>query len=382
MKQITNLYERFFPTARVLPAGIYHFQSNEGANGPYRLHLRLEADGEGILILNASTVLHLNKTAAEFAYYLVHSYSDDEVSKQMRKRYNVDPEVARKDYDQFKSQLDTLINTPDLDPVTFLDFDQKDLYTAAVSAPYRLDCALTYLTDEGSQSYAPVDRVKGELALADWKIILDNAWKAGIPHVIFTGGEPTLRKDLPEIIAYAEKIGLVSGLMTNGIRLADMDYTRTLLMNGLDHLTIVLDTENDQAWSAIRLIMPEDISVTVHITLTEPVLPEVNSLLDYLVKLGVRNISLSIGDLALKEDLKQVSQMVSEKGLKLVWDLPVPYSHLHPVALELAETEVPQGAGKAWLYVEPDGDVLPAQGVNEVLGNLLNDPWEKIWKKS
>ena len=66
--------------------------------------------------------------------------------------------------------------------------------------------------------------------------------------------------------------------------------------------------------------------------------------------------------------------------MRLVWDLPVPYSHFHPVALELAEhEEVPQGAGKAWLYVEPDGDVLPAQGVNQVLGNLLNDSWNKIW---
>ena len=61
--------------------------------------------------------------------------------------------------------------------------------------------------------------------------------------------------------------------------------------------------------------------------------------------------------------------------LRLVYDLPVPYSRLHPVALELAQTgeEAPQGAGKAWLYVEPDGDVLPAQGILKVLGNLLDD---------
>jgi organic radical activating enzyme len=382
MNRITKLYDRFFPSFKVLPAGIYHFQSAEGPNGPYRLHLRLEANGEGILILNASTVLHLNKTAAEFAYYLVHSNSDDDVSKQLRKRYNVDPEVARKDYDQFKSQLDTLINTPDLDPVTFLNLDQKELYTAAISAPYRLDCALTYLLDEGSLGYAPVDRVKRELELDEWKKILDNAWKAGIPHVIFTGGEPTLRQDLPQIISYTEKIGMVCGLLTNGIRLADADYARTLLMNGLDHLMLVLDTENDEAWTALRNVIKEDISVTVHITLTEQVLPEVNSLLDYLGKLGVRQISLSISDLALKDALQKVSQTVAEKGLRLIWDLPVPYSQFHPVALELAEhNEVPQGAGRAWLYVEPDGDVLPAQGVNEVMGNLLNDPWEKIWVK-
>jgi MoaA/NifB/PqqE/SkfB family radical SAM enzyme len=38
------------------------------------------------------------------------------------------------------------------------------------------------------------------------------------------------------------------------------------------------------------------------------------------------------------------------------------------------------GAGRAWLYVEPDGDVLPDQSIDRVLGNFLRDPWEKIWQ--
>ena len=64
----------------------------------------------------------------------------------------------------------------------------------------------------------------------------------------------------------------------------------------------------------------------------------------------------------------------------LVWDLPVPYSAHNPVQLEVPAGELLEGAGRAWLYVEPDGDVRPAQDSETVLGNLLNDPWEKIWK--
>jgi MoaA/NifB/PqqE/SkfB family radical SAM enzyme len=64
-------------------------------------------------------------------------------------------------------------------------------------------------------------------------------------------------------------------------------------------------------------------------------------------------------------------------GVPLVWDLPAPYSNLNPLALEL-ETP-PQGAGRAFLYVEPDGDVLPGQGIDHVLGNLLRDDWASIW---
>ena len=67
--------------------------------------------------------------------------------------------------------------------------------------------------------------------------------------------------------------------------------------------------------------------------------------------------------------------------MNLIWDLPVPYSRLNPVALETEAESPPSGAGRAWLYVEPDGDVLPTQGVNQVLGNILRDPWVKIWQE-
>jgi MoaA/NifB/PqqE/SkfB family radical SAM enzyme len=50
--------------------------------------------------------------------------------------------------------------------------------------------------------------------------------------------------------------------------------------------------------------------------------------------------------------------------------------------MEMIEDKMAEGAGKAWLYVEPDGDVLPAQGINRVLGNLLRDQWESVWTQA
>jgi hypothetical protein len=67
-------------------------------------------------------------------------------------------------------------------------------------------------------------------------------------------------------------------------------------------------------------------------------------------------------------------------ALTLVWDLPVPYSAFNPIALE---TEAAlSGAGRSWLYVEPDGDVLPAQGQNRVLGNLVSQTWAELWQQA
>jgi MoaA/NifB/PqqE/SkfB family radical SAM enzyme len=50
--------------------------------------------------------------------------------------------------------------------------------------------------------------------------------------------------------------------------------------------------------------------------------------------------------------------------------------------LRLEASVAPDGAGRAWLYVEPDGDVLPSQGIDRLLGNILRDPWSEIWRRA
>jgi hypothetical protein len=380
MDQIQHFIQRFFPPAQPLAPGIYHYQAPADAANPLRLHLRIDPDGEGVLIVNASTVLRLNQTAVELAYHLVQQTPELEIGKQMSARYHIAANVAIKDFSEFKQRLETLIQTPDLDPVGFLGFDRAAPYTSAVLAPYRLDCALTYrLTTPRSQELAPVERVKRELLSEEWEMIMKKAWDAGVPHVILTGGEPTLRPDLPELIAFTEKVGMVCGLLTDGLRLTDRHYLRQILEAGLDHVMLLLDPALEPSWEALRDLIDVDISTTVHLTVTAKNADTIPALFDRLVKMRVKQISLSTDDPGMKDKLVTLRHLSAEKGLTLIWDLPVPYSRFHPVALELAEGEETQGAGRAWLYVEPDGDVLPAQGINQVMGNLLTDPWEAIW---
>jgi molybdenum cofactor biosynthesis enzyme MoaA len=100
----------------------------------------------------------------------------------------------------------------------FLDFERVEPYSKEVSAPYRLDCALTYKTVDESHDAVPVERVKRELVTDEWKIILQKAWQVGIPQIVFTGGEPTLRPDLNELIPLL-KSRAGNGLLTDGKRL-------------------------------------------------------------------------------------------------------------------------------------------------------------------
>jgi len=382
-----NLFQKikaFFSNKEPLSPGMYTYKSPSDASDQYRLHLRIEKDGSGILVINAATILHLNQTAVEFAYHFIQQTEVDIVINQVSKRYQVDKSQIKADFMAFKDKIDTLIHTPDLDPVTYLDIERQEPYSAEISAPYRMDCALTYRVGEGSHiEHAPVDRVDRELSTEEWGIILNKAAKIGIPHLLFTGGEPTLREDLPDLILKAEELGLVTGLLTNGLKLGDDDYRNTLLRNGLDHLMIVFDTKKEEMWRILEMVLAEDIFTTVHLTLRKDEI--LNHQIKRLAEMGANALSLSTVDKNMNEKLQELRDTAAVQQLDLVWDLPVPYSCNNPVALELEEAddsqEPPEGAGKAWLYVEPDGDVLPAQGMyDQILGNFLTDPWEDIWK--
>lgn len=381
MKIFNRLADRFAKIAP-LPEGMHHLQSVSADHKPFRVHLRLRKDGSGVFIVNAATVLHLNPTAAEYAFHFIKGTEPVEAAKQIASRYRVQKSVALEDYKDFLVRIETLVTSQDVDPVSYLDFERVAPHSADLTAPLRLDCALTYKLPKDTQAeYAPVKRVDRELTTEEWKSILDTAWRMGVPHITFTGGEPTLRDDLPDLIAHAEKNGQVCGLLSDGLKLADKDYRQTLLQTGLDHLLFLLQPKSEISWQALEAVMPEDLFVTAHVTVDAHNVKNIDATLERLAALQVKSISLSLADLSLKSNLDSIMQKAADLNIKVNFDLPVPYSAQNPVALETEEDEVPSGAGKAWLYVEPDGDVLPAQGMAEnVLGNLLRDEWGMIFR--
>ena len=380
MKIFNRLADQF-KNVKPLPEGTHHLQAMLDEK-PYRLHLRMGKEGSGTLVVNAATILHLNPTATEYAYHFIKGTPPEEAAREISKRYRISKGVALEDYQDFVDRIHTLIETPDLDPVSYLDFERVAPHSADLAAPVRLDCALTYkLPAKTKAEYAPTKRVDRELTTEEWGQILDMAWQAGVPHVTFTGGEPTLREDLPDLIAHAEKNGQVCGLLTDGLKLAEKSYLHTLLNTGLDHLLFLLQPDNEESWKALETIMPEDLFTTVHITVNKKTFKKMGEILERLAELEVTSLSIGLADTSLAESMDDVRTKAANLGMQLAFDLPVPYSADNPVAFETAEDEVPSGAGKSWLYIEPDGDVLPAQGMaDQVLGNFLRDFWETIYR--
>jgi MoaA/NifB/PqqE/SkfB family radical SAM enzyme len=390
----------WFAPVEPLSREILHYQTPPDAEQQYRLHLRVEEDGRGLLVVNAATVLHLNQTATEHARLIIQGLDEEEAARTIAQRYRVSRRRARADFARLKDHIQTLATTPDLDPVTFLDMERVDPFSAETSAPYRVDLALTYRVDEaGKVDREARKRVDRELDTEEWKQILQLLWNEGVPHICFTGGEPTLRRDLVDLVRYAEDLGLVTGLLTDGRLLRDQPYLNELLMAGLDHLQVTLESSKPEihdsivgqsgAWAeadtGIGNAVEGDIYVVVHIVVTPANADTMEETITYLVERGVHAVALSsplrsVSDeehSRLQEALSRAQQAAHANGLTVVWDLAAPYSYVNPI--EIDADLPPEQVVRQHLYVEPDGDALPAQGYNVVLGNLLQDPWENIW---
>jgi MoaA/NifB/PqqE/SkfB family radical SAM enzyme len=390
----------WFTPVKPLPRQMLHYQTPPDAEQQYRLHLRLEEDGRGLLVVNAATVLHLNQTAAEYARLLIQGVDEDEAARTMARRYRVSRAVARADYDRLCDHIVTLATTVDLCPVTYLGLERAEPFSAETSAPYRVDLALTYRVDRtGALDPEARRRVERELSTDEWQHVLRLLRDEGVPHVCFTGGEPTLRDDLVKLIRYGEEQGLVTGLLTDGRRLREREYLDELLLAGLDHLQITLASHRPEvhdeivgqagAWqeveAGLRNALDGDIYVVVHVVVVPANADSVVETVEYLAELGVPAVALSSplhgtgGEVRqrLESALEEARNAVHEHDLTLVWDLAAPYSHVNPVEVEAGLSS--EQVLRQHLYVEPDGDVLPAQGYNVVLGNLLRDAWESIW---
>ena len=396
LDRVKSWFEPFKPLSRQ----VLHYQTPPDATQQYRLHLRVEGDGRGLLVVNAATVLHLNQTAAEYARFLIQGADEEDVARAMARRYRVGRDTARADYRRLRDHVVTLATSVDLCPVTYLDLERVEPFSAQTSAPYRVDLALTYRVDEiGGLDPEARRRVDRELTTEEWRRGLAALWEVGVPHVCFTGGEPTLRDDLVELVRYGEELGLVTGLLTDGRRLRLREVLDELLLAGLDHVQITLASHRPEvhdailgragAWreteAGLRNALAGDIYVVVHVVVVPTNAASVAETVAYLAELGVPAVALSsplVGApeedrLRLQAALEQAQDAAHEHGLTLVWDLAAPYSYVNPVEVEVGLP--PERVVRQHLYVEPDGDVLPAQGYNVVLGNLLRDSWETIW---
>src|SRR5689334_11760483 len=84
----------------------------------------------------------------------------------------------------------------------------------------------------------------GELTTAEWQDVLTQAADIGTLQVHFSGGEPTARQDLPQLVRHAISVGLYTNLITSAV-LLDQKRINVLADAGLDHVLISFQDIDD-----------------------------------------------------------------------------------------------------------------------------------------
>lgn len=402
---IVQRVRRLFEPEKPLGKGIYHYRTPDGQEERYRLHLRVEPDGDGVLVINAAKVMHLNRTATEYARLLLEDRSPDDAARHMSRRYRVSRGQARQDYEKLRDTVLTCARTDDVCPISYLDVQRIEPFQTPVTAPYRMDLAITYRCNaDCPHCYVGRDRDFPEMPTERWKEVLNRLWGIGIPHVTFTGGDPTMRDDLRELIACAEDIGMVTGLLTNGRKLADKDYLAGLIAAGLDHVQITIESHDEaihnhmvgcQGWAetvaGIANCVAAGVYLMTNTTLTAENIPTIEETIDFVASLGVSNfacnsliysgkgkeVGTGFTEKELIPVLERVKQAARRNEMRLVWYTPTQYCELDPVKQELGLKTCTAAIYN--MAIEPNGDVIPCQSYYVAMGNILKDSWESIW---
>lgn len=290
-------------------------------------------------------------------------------------------------------------------------------YAKHMNAPHRMDLMISSMEKDGNWNcnqkcvhcYA-AGQTQGnvkELTTSEWKKVIDRCRKAGIPQVTFTGGEPTMREDLVELVDYSK--WFVTRVNTNGVLLTK-ELCKKLYEASLDSIQITFYSSNreihnelvgvnnfDKTVEGIKNALEAGLNVSINTPLCTTNKDYVETL-KFLHELGVKYVSCSgliVTGNAQKEESKQL-QLSSDELYKILQDSVkycnenlIEISFTSPGWIENKKVEelgldIPScGACLSNMAVAPNGDVVPCQSwlsSNGRLGNMLKDKWKDIWQ--
>jgi radical SAM protein with 4Fe4S-binding SPASM domain len=416
-------------------SGVKHVTLNPGSAGVVRIHMippkpRLFGNTPSVILLNGQDILPVTPSwAILLSSFMdaIQSFDGQEIRDADWDKIVADTVAStrrvyrRVEEDTLKNDLWRIIKTlTDIaagrEPDETIGLLSLGEYAGHMKAPHRMDLMVSAVSKDGVWNcnnrclhcYAarqPLSETR-ELTTAEWKRAIDTCLEAGIPQLTFTGGEPTLRVDLVELVDYAT--WFVTRLNTNGICLTE-DLCRALCAASLDSVQVTLYSDDPavhnrlvgaESWEmtvgGIKNAVAAGLSVSVNTPLCALNTDYVGTL-RFLNTLGVRYVSCSglipsgnarseasagtqLGEEDLAALLKDAIDYCKANAMDLSFTSPgwVREARLREIGFKT----VPScGACLSNMAVAPDGTVVPCQSwlSGPGLGNILTTPWHAIW---
>ena len=288
-------------------------------------------------------------------------------------------------------------------------------YAPYMKAPHRMDLMVSAMTRDEKwhcnlkclHCYAAGQELSGEeeLSTDEWKKIIDSLRKIGVPQITFTGGEPTMREDLVELIDHGQ--WFVTRLNTNGVKLTK-EYCEALKKASLDSIQITFYSSDEKIHNelvgaegyqktldGIKNALEAGMSVSINTPLCT-LNRDYVSTLKFLHDMGVTYVTcsglittgnavkeqsteLQLDEGSMKSILNDAAEYCFANGMEISFTSPgwVDGDYLDEIGLTVPNC----GACLSNMAITPSGNVIPCQSwlSGLKLGNILNDSWEDIW---
>jgi pyrroloquinoline quinone biosynthesis protein E len=284
--------------------------------------------------------------------------------------------------------------------------------TAPIKAPVGLLAELTHrcpLQCPYCSNPLALERPAAELPTEAWLDVLAQAAELGVLQLHLSGGEPTVRRDLEDIVAQAARVGLYSNLITSAVGLT-RPRLQALAERGLDHVQISFqDTQAANAdriahysgghakkLEAARWVRELDLPLTLNAPIHRQNIDSLPAFIDLAVTLGAQRLEVAhvqyygwalqnrAALMPTREQVLHSASLVAEardrlKGI-LVIDFVVPdYYARRPKPCM-------GGWGRGIVNITPSGKVLPCHAAESLPGlafdNVRDKPLREIWLTS
>ena len=413
---------------------VHHTTLNPDGPGVVRIHLvppKVEGkdisasvaiiNGQDVIPVNRSWSILLTELIEEINEYsgreLTQEQTDDVIDRACARVQKIYPLITKKRLreDVFRI-MDTFRRVAYGEEVEEgIEYMTLGDYAPYMSAPHRMDLMVSAMTKDGAwhcnqscvHCYAAGQQgsSEAELSTEEWKKVIDRCRQIGVPQVTFTGGEPTMRDDLVELITHAS--WFVTRLNTNGIRLTK-DYCRSLKEASLDSVQITFYSSDEEIHN--RLVgapryrdtvagIENALEAGLNLSVNTPLCTlneDYKKTLEFLHEKGVIYVTcsglittgnavtpesekLTLTHARMREIIKESVEYCFANGMEISFTSPGWVDS--DFCRELGISTPNCGACLSNMAITPGGNVVPCQSwlSDEPLGSFLGDEWESIW---
>ena len=239
----------------------------------------------------------------------------------------------------------------------------------------------------------PVELERGgaELSTDEWKRVLGDLAAIGVLQVHFSGGEPTARKDLADLVRHATEVGLYTNLITSAVLLTRARLAE-LADAGLAHVQISFQGSDDAIADRVagfanahatklevaRWTRELDLPLTVNAVMHRQNLFQLPDIIQMAVDLDADRLEVANVQYygwALKNraalmptlaQLEETTGIVEEARERLKGTLAIDY--VVPDYYALRPKKCMGGWGRQFFNISPSGKILPCHAAESITG--------------